>query len=112
MRSSPYIKVLLSRIRIVYSLVSLVLLLPSCIDNNLSSELLHLGRDYPLGFPYFQTRLHKAFASKAGLSDDDEIRTAIARAEYVKKGKSISLFPNVRRRASVERLTRVSFLIL
>ena len=85
---------LLSRIHIRHVLVALAFLLLSCLDNDLSSELLHLGKDYPLGFRYFQTRLHKAFASKAGLRDDDEIRTAIAKAEYVKKGESISCSNN------------------
>ena len=50
-----------------------------------SSELLNLGREYPLGYEYFQTRLHKAFASQAGLQDEEEIKKGIERAEYVKK---------------------------
>ena len=48
-------------------------------------ELLNLGREYPLGYEYFQTRLHKAFASQAGLQNDEEIKKGIERAEYVKK---------------------------
>ena len=48
-------------------------------------ELLNLGREYPLGYEYFQTRLHKAFASQAGLQNDKEIKKGIERAEYVKK---------------------------
>ena len=48
-------------------------------------ELLNLGKEYPLGYQYFQTRLHKAFASQAGLEDQDKIKEAIERAEYVKK---------------------------
>ncbi|KAF2214361.1 hypothetical protein CERZMDRAFT_95633 [Cercospora zeae-maydis SCOH1-5] len=51
----------------------------------LHSELLYLGRDYPLGYSYFRPRLHKAFMSKASLSDEDQIRKGIAQAEYVKK---------------------------
>lgn len=50
-------------------------------------ELLHLGREYPLGFDYFRPRLHKAFASQAGLQDHEAIVQAIRRAEYVKKGE-------------------------
>lgn len=46
-----------------------------------------MGREYPLGYNYFQPRLHKAFMSKAGLRDEDEIKKGIAAAEYVKKGE-------------------------
>jgi len=53
---------------------------------NIYKELLHMGRDYPLGYAYFQTRLHAAFASQAGLRDEDAIRKALGRAEFVKKG--------------------------
>ncbi|KAF2459682.1 hypothetical protein BDY21DRAFT_370370 [Lineolata rhizophorae] len=48
-------------------------------------ELLFLGRDYPLGYDYYRARLHKAFASQAGLRDEDKIRRGIERAEFVKK---------------------------
>ncbi|KAF7191683.1 Electron transfer flavoprotein regulatory factor 1 [Pseudocercospora fuligena] len=48
-------------------------------------ELLYLGREYPLGFDYFRPRLHKAFMSKAGLENQEEIKKGIAQAEYVKK---------------------------
>ncbi|KAI9666291.1 MAG: Electron transfer flavoprotein regulatory factor 1 [Bathelium mastoideum] len=48
-------------------------------------ELLYLGREYPLGYDYFRTRLHKAFTSQAGLQDEHKIKEAIGRAEYVKK---------------------------
>ncbi|KAI1411853.1 complex 1 protein [Hypoxylon sp. FL1857] len=48
-------------------------------------ELLNLGKDYPQGFSYFRPRLHKAFMGNAHLCDEDAIRNAIARAEYVKK---------------------------
>ena len=50
------------------------------------SELLYLGREYPLGYDYFRPRLHKAFMSKATISDEEQIRKGIAQAEYVKKG--------------------------
>jgi hypothetical protein len=47
---------------------------------------LNLGKDYPLGYPYYRARLHKAFASQTGLTDEKEIIKGIERAEYVKKG--------------------------
>lgn len=50
-------------------------------------ELLFLGREYPLGFKYFQPRLHKAFMAKAGERDEEAIRKGIGQAEYVKKGE-------------------------
>ncbi|EPS33659.1 hypothetical protein PDE_08621 [Penicillium oxalicum 114-2] len=52
---------------------------------NIYRELLWLGREYPLGFQYFRDRLHRAFASQANLTDEDQIRKGIARAEFVKK---------------------------
>ncbi|EXV06501.1 hypothetical protein X797_001221 [Metarhizium robertsii] len=55
----------------------------------LESELLYLGREYPLGYRYFQPRLHKAFMSRAAERSEDKIRAGIAQAEYVKKGASI-----------------------
>jgi hypothetical protein len=44
-----------------------------------------MGRSYPLGYSYFQSRLHKAFASQAHLTDEEQIRQGIKRAQYVKK---------------------------
>ena len=52
----------------------------------LSTELLNVGRQYPLGYEYFRDRLHKAFSSQAHLRDEEQIRKGIARAEFVKKG--------------------------
>ncbi len=46
-----------------------------------------MGREYPLGYAYFRSRLHKAFASQAGLQNEQDIRKAIERAEYVRKGE-------------------------
>ncbi|KAI5857040.1 hypothetical protein BZA05DRAFT_387069 [Tricharina praecox] len=48
-------------------------------------DLLYLGRDYPLGYAYFQPRLHGAFMSQAGLQDEQQIRDGIERAEFVKR---------------------------
>ncbi|KAM3505760.1 hypothetical protein MY11210_007849 [Beauveria gryllotalpidicola] len=45
-------------------------------------ELLYLGREYPLGYGYFQPRLHKAFMANAGERDEDKIRQGIKQAEY------------------------------
>ncbi|KAK4240177.1 hypothetical protein C8A03DRAFT_31746 [Achaetomium macrosporum] len=48
-------------------------------------HLLFLGREYPLGYNYFRSRLHRAFMAKAHLTDEEEIRQGIARAEFVRK---------------------------
>lgn len=53
------------------------------------AELLNIGHEYPLGYDYFRTRLHRAFSSQVHLQHEDEIRKGIARAEFVKKGLSI-----------------------
>ncbi|KAJ5679556.1 hypothetical protein N7462_007800 [Penicillium macrosclerotiorum] len=52
---------------------------------NIYKELLFLGRDYPQGYKFFRDRLHRAFASQAHLTDEEQIRQGIARAEFVKK---------------------------
>lgn len=54
--------------------------------DNSRIELLNLGKAYPLGYDYFRPRLHKAFINNASLTDEDEIRKGIERAEFVKKG--------------------------
>ncbi|EMD96844.1 hypothetical protein COCC4DRAFT_172385 [Bipolaris maydis ATCC 48331] len=51
-------------------------------------DLLYMGREYPQGYDYFRTRLHKAFASQRHLTDEAKIKQGIERAEYVKKGWS------------------------
>mgnify|MGYP001578396791 CR=1 FL=1 len=53
---------------------------------NCHTELLNLGKNYPLGYSYFRPRLHKAFSSQAGLTDEAEIRKGIDRAYFVQKG--------------------------
>lgn len=58
----------------------------SGVDVELVPELLYLGRAYPLGYDYFRPRLHKAFASNASLTDEDEIKRGIETAQFVKKG--------------------------
>ena len=56
------------------------------------TELLYLGREYPLGYEYFRPRLHRAFMGKAGERNEDAIKKGIAQAEYVKKGWSQQYF--------------------
>lgn len=51
---------------------------------NSNTELLYLGREYPLGFSYFRRKVYLAFMAKASLQDEVEILEAIRRAEYVK----------------------------
>jgi len=48
--------------------------------------MLFLGREYPQGYDYYRTRLHKAFASQRHLQDEEQIKKGIERAEFVKKG--------------------------
>jgi hypothetical protein len=48
-------------------------------------ELLYLGRDYPQGYDFYRTRLHKAFASQRNVNDEEKIRQGIKRAKFVKK---------------------------
>ncbi|KAI0197359.1 hypothetical protein EV127DRAFT_8825 [Xylaria flabelliformis] len=48
-------------------------------------ELLHLGKEYPLGFSYFRPRLHSAFMANAQIRSEEDIQKGIERAEFVKK---------------------------
>lgn len=48
-------------------------------------NLLYLGREYPLGYDYFRPRCHNAFMGNAALTDPEQIKEGIKRAEYVKK---------------------------
>jgi hypothetical protein len=45
-----------------------------------------MGREYPQGYDYYRTRLHKAFTSQKHLEDEEQIKKGILRAEFVKKG--------------------------
>lgn len=57
--------------------------------------MLHLGRDYPGGFPYFRNKLKTAFMKNSTLKDQKEIESAISRGEFVIKeleGKKLFLF--------------------
>ncbi|KAL8944195.1 MAG: hypothetical protein Q9216_000619 [Gyalolechia sp. 2 TL-2023] len=53
---------------------------------NIYKELLYLGREYPLGYPYFRERLRGAFISQSTLQDQEDIRRSIEKARHVKKG--------------------------
>jgi uncharacterized protein YktB (UPF0637 family) len=46
-----------------------------------------MGREYPQGYDYFRTHLHKAFTSQQHLTDEEQIKKGIERAEFVKKGE-------------------------
>ncbi|KAH7095217.1 LYR motif-containing protein 5A [Paraphoma chrysanthemicola] len=48
-------------------------------------DLLFLGREYPQGYDYYRSRLHKAFASQRDTKDEEQIKKGIKRAEFVKK---------------------------
>ncbi|OAK99834.1 LYR motif-containing protein 5A [Phaeosphaeriaceae sp. SRC1lsM3a] len=48
-------------------------------------ELLFMGREYPQGYDYYRTRLHKAFSSQKDITDKEQIKKGIKRAEFVKK---------------------------
>jgi NOL1/NOP2/fmu family ribosome biogenesis protein len=50
-----------------------------------------MGREYPQGYDYYRTRLHKAFASQKHLEDEEQIKKGIKRAEFVKKGDRPSI---------------------
>jgi hypothetical protein len=47
--------------------------------------MLHLGKDYPGGYPYFRNKLKNAFMKNSALKDQKEIDSAIARGEFVIK---------------------------
>ena len=48
-------------------------------------QLLFLGRDYPLGFPFFRERLKKAFLKNKDVQDPAKIKEMIGRGEFVIK---------------------------
>jgi hypothetical protein len=47
-----------------------------------------MGREYPQGYDYYRTRLHKAFSSQMHLENEEQIKQGIKRAEFVKKGNT------------------------
>ncbi|KAK9472539.1 uncharacterized protein V1510DRAFT_417036 [Dipodascopsis tothii] len=48
-------------------------------------ELLYMGRDYPQGYVFFRDRLHRAFKSKAGLTDHAQIERQLAFTDYIER---------------------------
>ncbi|CAG2116007.1 unnamed protein product [Medioppia subpectinata] len=52
---------------------------------NLYKTLLYMGREYPLGYPYFRDRCHKAFARNRTETDVQTIDQMIKRGEFVVK---------------------------
>ena len=50
-----------------------------------SLQLLYLGREYPLGYEYFREKLKKAFLKNKDVTDPEQIKTMIARGEFVIK---------------------------
>ncbi|KAL1919535.1 uncharacterized protein VTP21DRAFT_2228 [Calcarisporiella thermophila] len=52
----------------------------------LYKDLVHLGREYPLGYEsYFRPRLKDAFMKKRNITDEAEIKKGLAFGEYIKK---------------------------
>ncbi|KAL7638936.1 UNVERIFIED_CONTAM: hypothetical protein RMT77_010470 [Armadillidium vulgare] len=51
----------------------------------LYKTLLFLGREYPMGYDYFRTKLKKAFIKNRNVTDPAEINVLISRGEYVIK---------------------------
>jgi uncharacterized protein YktB (UPF0637 family) len=54
-------------------------------------DLLFMGREYPQGYDYYRTCLHKAFTSQKDLTDEEQIKNGIKRAEFVKKGELLHI---------------------
>lgn len=48
-------------------------------------QLLYMGRDYPLGYPYFRDRCHKAFDKNRREEDSQKVEDMIKRGEFVIK---------------------------
>ncbi|KYB28063.1 electron transfer flavoprotein regulatory factor 1 [Tribolium castaneum] len=51
----------------------------------LYKTLLHLGKDYPSGYEFFRTRLHKAFMKNKDEKDPEKIKKMIAHGQYIVK---------------------------
>ena len=56
--------------------------------SNSPSELVNIGKLYP-NYRWFRTRLHNAYASQAHLTAEEDIREALGRASFVRKGKRL-----------------------
>ncbi|XP_062586666.1 electron transfer flavoprotein regulatory factor 1-like [Saccostrea cucullata] len=51
----------------------------------LYKNLLHLGKEYPKGYPYFRDRCKAAFLKNKDVKDEEEIKMLIFRGEFVIK---------------------------
>ncbi|XP_078409767.1 electron transfer flavoprotein regulatory factor 1-like [Cetorhinus maximus] len=51
----------------------------------LYKNLLYLGKEYPKGEDYFRDRLKKAFIKNKDVTDPEQIKTLIARGQFVIK---------------------------
>jgi hypothetical protein len=49
------------------------------------SQLHYLGREYPDASYGFNNRLHRCFAAHSGIEDEEKLRGAIAKAQFIKK---------------------------
>ncbi|XP_022906102.2 electron transfer flavoprotein regulatory factor 1-like [Onthophagus taurus] len=52
---------------------------------NLYKTLLHLGKDYPSGYDFFRTRLHRAFMKNKDEKDPEKIEKMLAHGQYIIK---------------------------
>lgn len=60
---------------------------PKTLGNDCSfiSQLLHLGKEYPKGYPYFRDRCKAAFVKNKDKTDEEEIKQLIGRGQFVVK---------------------------
>ena len=49
------------------------------------TQLLYLGREYPLGYKYFRDRCHRSFEKNKNEKDQNKIEELIKRGEFVVK---------------------------
>lgn len=52
---------------------------------NLYKELLYLGRNYPMGYDYFRSRLKTAFLRNKDETDPQKIQQLVERGQFVVK---------------------------
>ncbi|XP_050311942.1 electron transfer flavoprotein regulatory factor 1 [Anthonomus grandis grandis] len=52
---------------------------------NLYKTLLHLGKDWPAGYPYFRNKAHNAFLKNKDETDSKNIEKLIKHGEFVCK---------------------------
>ena len=46
-------------------------------------QLLFLGREYPLGYDYFQPKCKRAFMGKRALTEEADVKKAVEFGEYI-----------------------------